>query len=623
MPKINFTQDELDGYLKEKKEARRFYYDKAVEIAEKMKVHADGMFPKKLLEERRPNEPLEVKVYREKIWVPITKPTFSKVFSSLQKIRRSEDWSIRFEGLDEFTKIADEENLEQYTEVDFPYFSSITNWVFTLLLRKYLIDPNAVVIVMPLEFDVPENEFIRPFPVIFDSIDVIDYRENDYAVLNNPLGAIYMAPNNVKVKGRSYFIITTKDILRYDQIDGRNNFDLTLQYPHGLEMFPGFTVKGIIIDQTDNQFLYEQRIAGMLPELEEAVREYSDLQAAKVLHIYPERWEFTNNECQNCKGTGRRPNVNWTQGCDLPDTVDCLSCHGRGYTVAGPYSKIMIKPPNSLEPGTQIPNPPAGYVQKDVEIIKIQESGVEKHIYNALASQNFEFLAKTPLAESGISKEVDKDELNNNVHSIAEDKVSSMDSLYRIIAYYRYKGLYSFDDIELMLPTIPVPEKFDILSPQHLGEELGKAKTNKFNPAITNSLEIEFAGKKFNADQSIRNKVQLILELDPLPNISEDDKMTRLSNKGVSLETYVISSNIQEFVQRALDEDPEFADKPLKEQKKTMLKFAKEQTEAITAEKQAMMEDMNMGGLGELQENGQETDPNQPPNKRPVANAPV
>lgn len=613
MPKINFTQDELDGYLKEKKEARRFYYDKAIEIADKMKVHADGLFPRKLLEERRPNEPLDVKVYREKIWVPITKPEFSKVFSSLQKIRRSEDWTIRFEGLDEFTKIADDENLENYTEINFPYFTSVTNWVFSLLLRKHSIDSNGVAIVMPLLFDVPENEYIKPFPIVFDSVDVIDYREEDYAVLNNPLGATYMAPNNIEVKGKSYFIVTTKDILRYDQIDGRNNFALALEYEHGLPIFPGFTVKGVLIDQTDNQFLYEQRIAGMLPELEEAVREYSDLQAAKVLHIYPERWEFTNTECKTCNGTSRRQNPNWTTDCNCEPFIPCDNPHCRnGYVVSGPYSKIMIKPPNSLEPGTQIPNPPAGYVQKDVEIIKIQEAGVDKHKYNALASINFQFLSKTPLSESGIAKEVDKDELNNTVHSIAEDLVSNMDSLYRIIAYYRYKELYSFDDIELMLPTIPVPEKFDILSPQHLGEELGKAKTNKFNPAITNSLEVEFAGKKFNADQSIRNKVQLILELDPLPNISEDDKMTRLSNKGISLETYVISSNIQEFVQRALDEDPEFADKPLKEQKKTMLKFAKEQTEAITAEKQAMMEDMNQGGLNEIPQNGKPIAANAP-----------
>jgi hypothetical protein len=593
-----FTQEEINSYFKEK--TKHHFYKTSVDIAEKMAVHADGIFPKCLLEERRPNEPIEVKDYREKIWVAVTKPTFSKVFSSLQKIRRSSDWSVKYDGLEEFTRITEEESLEEYSESNFPYFTSVTNWVFSLLLRKYLIDPNGVVFVLPLSFDVQENEFLRPFPVVFDSEDVIDYRQNEWVVLNNPLGATYFV-RNTPVEGRSYFIVTEEQILRYDQIDGKGNFALTLEYNHGLEMLPCFSIKGVLIDQADNQFLYESRLAGMLPELDEAVREYSDLQAAKVLHIYPERWEFTNNECTNCKGTGKRPNPNWYQGCDhtlVQPVSTCDTCHGAGYVNAGPYSKIMIKPPSSLEPGSQIPTPPAGFVEKDVEIIKIQEAGVDKHIYKALSAVNFEFLEKTPLAESGISKEVDKDELNNTVHSIAEDIVSSMDNLYRLIARYRYKNLYSADEIEEMLPKIPVPEKFDILSPQHTGEELKEAKASKTNPVILNQLEAEYASKRFNTDPEVRDRLMLILELDPLPNISEDDKMSRLSNKGITLETYVVSSNIHEFVQRAIDEDKDFAEKELKEQKAKILTYATEQIEKNKAEAEAMLVSMDQGGLG-------------------------
>lgn len=601
MPKI-FTQDEINDYFKER--TKHHFYDDTVSTASKMRVHADGEFPKDLLEERRPNEPLEVKEYRKKIWVPITKPTFSKVFSSLQKIRRSSDWAIKFKDLERFTRINDKETLEKYTEEKFPYFTSLTNWVFSLLLRKYLIDPNAVVFVLPLTLEVQENEFLRPFPVVFDSVDVIDYRQNEWIVLNNPLGTKYTVANGQEEDGKSYFVVTETQILKYDQIDGRMNFKLVVEYDHGLEMLPVFSVKGILVNQVDNQFLYESRLAGMIPELDEAVREYSDLQAAKVLHIYPERWEFTNNECTHCKGTGRRTNPNWTVGCDqsIPSDLACDTCHGHGYIVSGPYSKIMVKPPNALEPGAQIPTPPAGYVEKDVEIIKIQDEGVKAHIYEALSSINFEFLSKSPLAQSGVAKEVDKDELNNTVHSIAEDLISAMDNIYKLTAYYRYKALYAFDDINEMLPKIPVPEKYDILSPQHLGEELEKAKTGKTNPVIVNQLEVEYAAKRFNADSDVRDLVQLILELDPLPNISEDDKMSRLSNKGITQETYVISSNIQEFVQRALDENEDFADKDLKEQKEIIRKYAEEQVQEEEDKKQALLVDMTNNGLDDVQE---------------------
>lgn len=600
MPKLIFTQSEVEDIFKEKPEALHPFYEMSKKISSKMAVHADGEFPKDLLEERRPNEPLEVKEYREKIWVPITKPTFSKVFSSLQKIRRSSDWSVNFKDLDQFTQINEEETLEEYTEKKFPYFTSLTNWVYSIFLRKYLIDPNAVIFVFPLQTEVQENEFIKPFPVIFNSCDIIQFIDDDYAILRNPLGSVYKVRNKEEI-GASYFFITTQQILKYDQIDSKGNFKLVLEYNHELNVLPVKKVKGIMIDQIDNQFLYESRISGMIPELDEAVREYSDLQAAKVLHIYPERWEYTNNECTNCKGTGRRPNPNWFMGCEptIPADTTCDTCKGHGYIVAGPYSKIMVKPPNALE-GTQVPTPPAGYVEKDVEIIKIQQEGVDKHIFKALAAINFEFLENTPLSQSGIAKEVDKDELNNSVHSIAEDIVAAMDNIYKMIAYYRYKALYPFDQIDEMLPLIPVPEKFDILSPQHLSEELDKAKQGKTNPVILNRMEVEFAAKRFNTDSNVKDLVQLILELDPLPNVSEDDKMSRLSNKGITLETYVISSNIIEFVQRAINEDKNFVDKDLKDQKEVMKKYAQEQIEENTAAAEAMKINTDQGGLDQI-----------------------
>jgi len=586
MPKIIFTDTEIKNYFKG--EVSHHFKDKTIEIAEQMAVHANGVYPKDLLEERRPNEPLEVKEYREKIWIPITKPTFSKVFSSLQKIRRSQDWSIMYEG--DFPRISEEEALEEYCESKFPYFTSVTNWVFSILLRKYIIDPNAVVFVFPLESVIAENEYLKPFPVIFDSINIIDYKEEDYAVLENPLGTRYM-DNGREYDGKSFYVITTEEILKYDQTDLKETMKLTAQYSHNLEMLPVFKLGGILIDQKGNEFLYESRLAGIIPELDEAVREYSDLQAAKVLHIYPERWEYTNNECSACKGSGHRPNPNFNPEVEnSPSDLPCENPYcSNGYVVSGPYSKILVKPiNNATENGGQIPTPPAGYVEKDVEIVKLQDEGVDKHIFKALASINFEFLFNTPLNQSGVAKEVDKDELNNTVHSIAEDVVRIMDIIYRATARYRYKELYPLDEIETMLPQIPVPERFDLLSSTHTRDELKEAKLNKTNPVLTNAIEIDYAAKRFGSDPGVRDRLMLILELDPLPNVGDDEKMTRLSNKGITLETYIVSSNIHEFVQAAIDENEKFVDMSLKEQKLIIRKYAKDQIAEDSAAGQVM-----------------------------------
>lgn len=582
MPKLQFTKDELKGYFKEK--VTHHFYKETCDYADRLKVHSDGKFPGDLIRGRRPNEPLEVLAYREAIFVPKTKPTFGKVVSSLSKIRRSSDWSIDYpEEVNRFSKIVEEETLQSYCDERFPFFTSVTNWVFSVLLKKYLEDPNALVFTFPREINIEENKYLQPFPVIFDSCHVLEYVQEDYAVLINPLGSTYYVRSKQE-KGDSYYIVTTERIQKYDQINSKGDIAIVLDYEHQLGFLPAFRIGAIVAKAEGNNYLHESRIAAMLPELDEALREYSDLQAAKVLHIYPERWEFTQNECSTCKGTGRRRNPRWFEGCaeDVAIEIDCdnKNCHN-GYVVAGPYSKIMVRPTNAIEGQNTIPTPPAGYVEKDVEIVKIQDEGVEKHIVSALAAINFEFLAQNPLNQSGTAKEVDKDELNNTVHSIAEDLVRVMDNIYKIIAITRYKELYSVDDIiQFMLPRITVPEKYDILSAAHLEQEITTAKTNKVNPVILNALEIEYASKKFNTEPEVGDELMLILKLDPLPNISEDEKMSRLSNKGITQETYVISSNIHEFVQQALDENPEFMDLPLKEQKAKMREYAQAQIEA-------------------------------------------
>lgn len=581
MPKLIFTQEEIDNYVKEK--TFHVFYRDTIAVAEAMDLHATGgKNPdgtptdrlKKIIWERRPNEPQEVMDYRLKIITPKTKPTFSKIFSSLQKIRRSSDWSIRYEG--EYPKIAEGETLEDYADENYPGFTSLTNWVFTLLLRKYLIDPNAVVYVAPISKDVQVNQYLQPIAQVFDSKNVIDFVEGDYAVLLNPVGAVFYSGGK-PMKGKRYIVCTTMQILTYDQVDGRQRFQLTDTYDHELGYLPAFKLKGVIVEQNTDSFLYESRISGILPELDEAIREYSDLQAAKVLHIYPERWEFTQFECTTCKGTGKRQNPLWHTGCDasIMAHIDCNAPGCRsGYVVSGPYSKIMVKPAGMGE--QSIPTPPAGYVEKDVEIVKLMEESIDAHIYSALSAINFEFLSNTPLSESGKAKEVDKDELNNTVHSIAEDIVAAMDNIYWLIALWRYRQLYGEEEISDMVPLIPVPEKYDILSSDHLQQELTNAKTSKFNPALLNQMEIEYADKKYYTDPTIRNMVQLILTLDPLANITEDDKMSRLSNKGITLESYVVSSNIEQFIRRAIEESKGFVDKATKDQRIILSNYAKE-----------------------------------------------
>lgn len=577
---VIFNFKKIKEYLFNDK--RNLFYKDCVDQYNEFLSHSDGVYPELVIEKQRPNEPDNVKAFRKEIWQPITKPTFSRVVSSLSKIRRSSDWSIKYpEEASLLTKISEKETLEVYCEQNFPFFTSVTNWVFNVLLKPYLIDPNAVVLTMPLETNVDSTNYLRPYPNIFHSKDVLDYSPGEYAVLNIPEGS------GKYEKGKAIYFVNTVTIQKWEQTTERN-IDITWEYRHGLNMLPAFKLGGIICKTSGYNFMYESRICGILPNLNESIAEYTDLQAAKRLHVYPERWEYSQHECAVCKGTGVIKNPLFRNGDKgMQPTIKCNGCEGFGKLASTPYSKMLVKP---TEAGTNpIPTPPAGFIEKDVEIVKIMDESWRRHIYDALAAINFQFLDQTPMNESGVAKEVDKDELNNTVHGIAEDIVRIMDNVYLITAMYRYMVQYDAEKIKTILPIISVPEHFDLLSSQFMQEELSKAKIGKVNPTIVNALEIEYAGKRFANEPEIKQRLELVLKLDPLPNITEEEKMGMLSNKGVTKMNYIISCNIQNFIQRALNENDTFAEMELEEQNKILEGYAQVQ---IDAEKKELEETM-------------------------------
>lgn len=567
----SLTQRQIRAIIKSEPPIR-YFYKEALKMMRRVAVHADGEYPIELIECRRPNEADEAKAYREKIWIEKTKPTFDRMMIFLNKIRRSQEWDISFKDESEFTRIKEGEHLSDYTERNYPGFTSVTNWIFKVVLKKYLIDPNAVLFVRPLETEIPETEHLEPTGTIYMSEDVIEVAP-DVVILRNPEGAFYFTQGAQK-HGGSFFVITETHYYRFDQINSKGEYAINEleTFEHNLGVIPAFQLQGVVKDQYNHEILYESRIYGMIPELDEAVREYSDLQAAKVLHLYPERVEFTNTQCTACKGTGTRKVLADDGITKRAET--CPTCEGGGYIVRGPYGKHIIKPAGLDEQA--LPSQPIQYVQKDIEIIKVQDESVEDHIYSGLAALNLEMISRTPLAESGKAKAYDADASNNTLHSIGEDIVYIMDRYYNLVARYRYSVQHSDDEIAQMLPSINVPERFDIATSGQLEAEVGSAKTNKLNPEIVKQLEIDFANKRFYNKPEIRERLEIILNVDPFANITQEEKNSMLQNKGITQVDYVLSSNIVQFVGLAFEQDAKFAEKTPEQQRAVLIKFAED-----------------------------------------------
>ena len=307
--------------------------------------------------------------------------------------------------------------------------------------------------------------------------------------------------------------------------------------------------------------------------MNEALREYSDLQAEIVQHIHSTMWAMQPQQCGRCKGTGEIPREN-----SAP--IQCPSCSGKGLMPLNPFEHLLLAAPRPGDPA--IPTPPVGYVQKQTEIARLQEERIRQHIYDALSAINMEFLADTPLAQSGVAKQVDREELYSFVHSIAEDVVRIMDEVIYDICAWRYGQIVP--DINVLLPYIPVPERYDMLSGKVLVEELAQMTTAKVDPAIINAAQIELAAKKFN-DSNIKDTVVLKLKLDPFAGVSEEAIAMQQTFGAINRSDMIIHANINRFVTRALESVPGFSEMSYEEQMNVMQGYANEfQTPRIPTE---------------------------------------
>jgi hypothetical protein len=241
-------------------------------------------------------------------------------------------------------------------------------------------------------------------------------------------------------------------------------------------------------------------------------------------------------------------------------------------------------------------------VTKDTAIVKIQDDRIDAHIYRALSAINMEFLQDVPLNESGTAKEVDRDELNIFVNSIAKDIVVIMREIERIGIDYRYRVIVpGKTERKTLIPIFSVPLKFDLLSSNGMISDIQAAKTGQVDPSIVTEMEVEFATKRFNTEPAIQALVRLTLMLDPFPGIDDGDKMTRMQNGGISKLDYVVSCNIHQFVRRALDEDEQFASKEYDAQCEVLEKYAQEIIDANdqAAQLKLKMAQQAMGANGQ------------------------
>jgi hypothetical protein len=146
----------------------------------------------------------------------------------------------------------------------------------------------------------------------------------------------------------------------------------------------------------------------------------------------------------------------------------------------------------------------------------------------------------------------------------------------------RYKGIVPNDEQRHdMLPIIPVPEKYDVVSTSYLFQEYQTAKTAGINAIILTEMQKEIGAKKFYANPDVADFINTVMNLDPFPDKTTEEKGQIESQGLAKKEDVVLSLYINDFVRRAMEEDPDFAKKTDIQKREILEGYASEKVEEL------------------------------------------
>lgn len=553
------TDEEIKSLIEEvtksQKPRRHRYYLETVNHAERMGVHVEGHTPYRILEEKRPNEPEDIKTYRLLVWKNITESLAGKVLHTIAKIFDPKLFNVKYPETPQI--IPEEESLENYLNNNFGIYKSIWVFIRETLLTKELSDPNSLCVVMPQNFDIDETEFLEPIPLIFKAKYLVDFVEGEYYVL--------WIPKHHYIKGYQHtkegeLWILTKEFIKIFKISGEKKTELKLEIETGF--LPAFRLGGVV--KGDRlPYWYKSFIYGVQPHWDKVVSMVSDLDGSIVNHLFPTPWEWTV-ECDPCGGTGE-VETNLTNGPvnGAKTNVVCRKCQGTGRVPSkGPFGAYSIKR-DAINPELPNPVPPAGFITKDIEPIRELKTLKDEEIWKGFEAINMEVIHRSGENQSGVAKTIDRADLDSMLMRIGQHVFDcNVEPIIWYTAIWRYGSILSEDELKEYVNGITVskPKDFSVLGVNMLMEELKAAAGSNVSSNYLRSLESEIVTTRFSNNPQEQKKQLATIQLKPFPNMTSDEISLGVANKTIQIRDAIRNSNIDELVTKAIEENEDFLD---------------------------------------------------------------
>lgn len=564
---------EFDELLKDviSNKKRHDDYDECCEHAEEMSWHLYGVKPEKLLERTRPNEDPDITAYRLENYEPITKSAADKAVHIVSKIFNPNLYSVRWKE-----QTASSEELKRHTLEYYPDYNSVVNFLKDVLLRKMLADPNGVAVVTIDQ--VPELESVRLLPVlkVYGSKSIYYYDEDHYL--------IFTKLEDEKIYYFDYYDKNrTVSFYAFIKPNGANK-DLILieekHYEYDFTEIPVWKLRGMSESKDNGQIIFKSYFSSAVPYWNNAITHESDVFAAYIRHLYPQRYELTEACSYKWEYEGqlfpcRSGSINLPTG-----KTGCPHCSGSGYNPVGPYGVYQYTKDKLSESGP-LGVDPVGYITVPVDATKMLEERGRHMLEMGLHSINMDVEDKVGENQSGVAKVIDRSAQYDTLYNIGSVVFDVHLTNYYYFANKMMFGVEAVSanlgrDVDKNLPEINKPTQFDIGSVTELINNLKAAKEAGIDGDIIQVKQIELTSRDLTTNPDLKGFTVLLLELDPLPGMSQADIDRNVTKGYVRKVDAVIHFNKKSFVERAIRENPDFVKREREDQLEILEAYADE-----------------------------------------------
>ncbi len=492
-----------------------------------MIVHTRGVYPAKLLEEKRPNEPKEILDYRLANYRAITKHGINSAIDSIFRILLGSNFSI-----------VPSDNIKKYIdETEFSFFGEQLKFeqiFFRHVLRLIFDDPNGLLVWLPenVNSDLPpmlnpEGEKINVVPIYVPSSRIRVFRDNVIAfeAEDKWLVRVPVAQNKFKNQKHPYYFWLTHDFiyrflpeynerekkivwrvhpyynLSLTEVDGQFIEDESKAFP----TLVAHQLGGNIALNELSQRYYDSFFGSYVPFGDSAICAFSDNQGVNVRGNFPYT-EIKGQKCVSCKGTGK---ILSKDEKTLGYKITCPRCDGNRVTFPfTPYGFFINEPPAPTDNETYVAMDAVKFHGAPVDILKHSYFVWEDLLSKAKEAVNILFLKE---AQSGVAKEIDREQKYEMLIKIANNFFELIEWSLNIIE--AYKEPFKADRKEQIVRT---PGSFAVKTAGQLTDDLTDLTTKEAPPSFIATTANRLAQKIYKDDGEAQKIIEVLTIWDPL-----------------------------------------------------------------------------------------------------------